>query len=806
MCLAALVYLLSVGILLHLCPAAEEDLSEWDRCRVSIEGIAAEKEYKTSEDGSVHLLVTLESAVLLTEDAAVSESAGGISGNGSLQGEESAGGISGNGSLQGEEFAGAEETAAPRMEGTQLQHRILCRTGDGSPEDAAETDERIRIGDAVHAEGVFRTFRKASNSGEFDAALYYRTLGYGGQLNGATLDGGSEAQVCKETAYRRMYRALGETLHRVRRRLCGVLDRCLSPEDAGVMKAMLLGEKGSLDPDIKSLYQDNGIIHILAISGLHISLLGMGLYRILRKVTAPLPVRVGNVLAAGTAAAAMLLYGRMTGMGASSCRAIVMFSLRLLAHLLHRTYDLLTALAVAGVLLIMQQPLYLRHSGFLFSFSAVLGIGLLMPAFSSKWMKAMAVNLATLPIYLMFYYRFPIYSVVLNLIVIPLTGTAMVGGLLTILAGSVGTPIGMAVGRIPAGILGFYTLLCRLCEALPWQQVNLGAPRAGQVVLYVLLMAAVAGSRDWLPFVAAHANHRMRMDDARKERYAEGVRILLVAAAIVILCLRFSRGLSLHVIDVGQGDGLLLQAEGENLLVDAGSTDRNQVGRYQVIPLLQYYGVRELTCVVTHEDEDHISGVRELLSDQGTGIRIKALYLPSVREDEKSEAYLALTELAAEAGVPVIELSEGMRLQKGALQLLCLHPEKESGYEEANERSVVLYLTYGAFTCLLNGDLEGEGEQRLLDYVGEEAMPLTLLHVAHHGSNGATGAEFLAHFRPLYAYVSCGEGNRYGHPGEEAMERLRQAGVRGIFDTRKTGEITFRIRKGGRRLTVQTSH
>ena len=781
LCLAALVYLFSVLLLLHFCPASGEDLSEWDHHTVCIEGIAADKEYKTSEDGSVQLVVTLESAVL-----SPAEASDAVSGDEDLQ----------------PATGGTEGRSAAEEKGQRLRHRILCRTGDGSPEDAEAADERIRIGDAVHGEGVLRTFRRASNSGEFDANLYYRTLGYSGQLTQAVLENRSGAQTSGGNVCRKMHWEIGERLHRIRRKLCGVLDRCLSVEDAGVMKAMLLGEKGSLDPEIKSLYQSNGIVHILAISGLHISLLGMGLYRILRRLAVYLPVRAGEVLSAGIAMLAMLLYGRMTGMGASSCRAIVMFCLRLLARLLHRTYDLLTALSVAGLLLAAQQPLYLRHSGFLFSFTAVLGIGLLMPAFSSKWMKAMAVHLAVLPVYLTFYCRFPIYSVVLNLIVIPLAGTAMAGGLLTVLAGSIWTPIGMAAGRIPAGILGLYTLLCRLCAALPLHQVNLGAPRPGQIVLYGILLALLAGSRDWLPFLAAEA--RLRIAEERKERYAEGVRILLAAAAVVILCVRGSGGLALHVIDVGQGDGLLLQAEGENVLVDAGSTDRTKVGRYQVIPLLQYYGVREVTCIVTHEDEDHISGVRELLSEPGTGIRIKALYLPSVREEEKTESYLALTELAAQGGVPVIELSEGMLLQKEELRLLCLHPEKESRYGEANERSVVLHLTYGAFTCLLNGDLEGEGEKRLLEYAGGEGMPLTLLHVAHHGSNGATSTEFLEHFRPLYAYVSCGEGNRYGHPGREAMERLRVAGVQEIYDTRETGEITFRARKGGRRLTVRT--
>lgn len=743
LCLAVLGYVFCVLFLLHFYPVSGENISEFDGQNVCVEGIAADKEYRTSEDGSVRLLVTIRNAAVRDEKT----------------GKRSA-----------------------------LHHNVLCRTGDGSRESAERIDESICIGDAVLAEGTLRSFHKASNSGEFDADLYYRTLGCSAQMTDADLwpaDGGSRKRLVP----------LSERLHRLRKRLCRVLDQCVCAENAGILKAMLLGEKGSLDSDIKKLYQINGIIHILAISGLHISFLGMGFYRILQKLLSCFPSRIKDFLSAAAALIFLAAYGQMTGMGASSFRAIVMFSLRLLARCLRRTYDLLTALGVACILLVVQQPLYLLQSGFLFSFSAVLGIGLLTPAFSSRCMKGLSVSLAALPIYLLFYYRFPVYSVLLNIVVIPLAGTVMAGGMLALVLGSFWIPAGAAAGMIPSGILTIYERLCILCEKLPGQQVNLGAPKAGQVVIYILILALIATGR------GRHFEGRWRVLNT------ERMRIFLAAAAVFILCLRPRSGLSLHVIDVGQGDGLLIQAEGENLLVDGGSTDQKKVGRYRLIPLMQYYGVREVSCIVTHEDEDHISGIRELLSEDGSGIQIKALYLPSVAEGKESEAYRELENLAEAASVPVVRLYEGVKLQKGRLQLSCLHPEKGSSYEESNERSVALYLTYGKFTCLLNGDLDGKGEERLLDYMRgktDKSVSLTLLHTAHHGSNGATSAAFLECFRPIYAYVSCGEGNSYGHPGEEAMNRLRQAGAKQIFDTRMTGEITFHVGPKGKRLTVKT--
>ena len=804
-------YVLSVLLLLHITPISGEDTSQLDGQTIQIEATVCGKEFKLSEDGTVKLLVTLKRVKRVGETKAL------------------------------------------------LEQGVLCRAGDGTREGAEAEDDRIRIGDKVTVSGTFRAFQKATNHGEFDLADYYQTMGLCGQITGAEVYPFPENAAAEATP--------GERLHRFRKQLCHILELCLSEKNAGIMKAMLLGEKGSLDHEIKNLYQVNGIIHILAISGLHISVLGMGCYRLLqrllydlqelvRKTAGITEIRGGKhriagvrLIAAVVSLGLIALYGWMTGLGASSIRAIAMFCLHLLAESIHRTYDLLTALSVAGVLLIVQEPLYLQYSGFLFSFSAVLGIALLAPAYSGKMMKGLSVSLATLPVYLMFYYRYPLYSILLNLIVIPLAGTVLAGGLIVVLTGCIWVPLGRAAGFIPSGILGFYEWLCRLFERLPGQQINLGAPSKVQVVIYILILMIIAGSDVWknmrpaawrMAMTARESNcmdagmvkraapkalqrtllHRFieekalpackrigmgrgRFSESEEQSgWAEAGRIMLTAVGVAILCVRMQSGLDLHVIDVGQGDGMLLRAEGENILIDGGSTDQTNVGRYRLIPLMQYYGVRKVTCIVTHEDADHINGVEELMQSDDSGVTITCLYLPSTHESAKGSAFLELEQMAAANGIPIQYLSAGAQLEKGNLRLQCLHPEKENTYSEPNERSVTLYLTYGSFRCLLNGDLEGEGEKRLLSELEGEEVPLTLLHTAHHGSNGATSEDFLKVFKPAYAFVSCGEGNRYGHPGKEAMVRLQEAGVLKIYDTRYCGEITFHT--NGRTLHVQT--
>lgn len=271
------------------------------------------------------------------------------------------------------------------------------------------------------------------------------------------------------------------------------------------------------------------------------------------------------------------------------------------------------------------------------------------------------------------------------------------------------------------------------------------------------------------------------------------------------------------MLDVGQGDCICIETDqGESMLIDGGSTDKKEVDVYQIVPFLKYQGISELKAVaVTHPDSDHMNGIQGMLEKyQENGIYIGTLLLPSVRQEGKNENYRRLEELAAENEIPIHYLSAGEGFHLGEAELVCLHPEEQSSYTDANEMSVVLYLQRKEFTALFTGDLEGEGERQLLERMSaakyrtkeqesREKLPeigsITLLKVAHHGSAGGTTLEFLNRVHPLAAIISSGRGNSYGHPHEETLERLRAVGAQ-IWGTQECGEISVSCRSGGVRV------
>ena len=374
-------------------------------------------------------------------------------------------------------------------QGTPFQQKLIC--------ELSEDADIIPLGSTVVVRGTFTFFSSAENPGEFDSAVYYRSLGVGGKLR--------KAEILAKNGKRWYVR---EAAYRLKQHLRTRLSHVLPPEYAGVMCALLLGDKSELDGELKSLYKRNGILHILSISSLHITIIGMGVYRLLRKFGIPIiPSAIGGSMI-------LLFYGMMAGFSISACRAIGMYLLRMGAELLGRSYDMLTALGILAAVMVLKNPYYLQNAGFLLSYSSVLGIGAVYPAlagrekrfvgprfYGEKWWRirlrklgwslrdsylaSFSITLATLPIQLWNYYEVPTYSVFLNLLILPMMKLLLGAGFLSLIPG-----LGFA-GIADSLILKIYGSLCALFDKFPFHTWNPGRPQVWQMVLYYSILTAV---------------------------------------------------------------------------------------------------------------------------------------------------------------------------------------------------------------------------------------------------------------------------------------------------------------------------
>lgn len=692
----------------------------------------------------------------------------------------------------------------------------------------------IPLGSMVTLEGVYAPLSHAANPGEFDSAGYYRTLGIGGRLKKAVILELEEGRW-----------PVREGLFRLKCRLRDRLYRILPQRDAAVMSALLLGDRKGLEAETKELYRRNGILHILSISSLHITILGMSLYRLLRRM------RVHVIPAAFAGSVLLLLYGGMTGFGVSACRAIGMYLIKMLGQMAGRTYDMLTALGVMGAVMAAANPHYLHSSGFLLSFGSVLGIGVLYPALSPeipkdrkrqreggpglgflklsslwRWLcesffASLSITLSTLPVQLWFYYEIPVYGVLLNLLVIPLMKPMMIAGLL-----AMGVPGLGCLGLVNHVILEGYQLLCGCFDRLPFHIWNPGCPRLWQIGAYYLLLGGAAVLRSHRKRAGRRASLKRPPDgrgDERRRLVRRGRRSLAgLAEAALILCgvllvgVRPSGENSVTFLDVGQGDCVLVQAaSGQTYLFDCGSTDRRGVGEYVLLPCLKYYGIRRIDALfLSHPDADHVNGALELLAlSRGNGIAVRQLVLPAIQETAREEQLKELTEAARTADpgrpIPVGYLAAGESWDCGTAVFTCLHPPEGYGAENANEYSECILVEFrekakdGAlqsWTVLLTGDVEGEGEEALAAELQRRRISgPAVLKVAHHGSGSSTSETLLQELSPALAVISCGRDNRYGHPHRALVERLEASGAY-ILQTARSGAITVTYGDGSIRV------
>lgn len=628
----------------------------------------------------------------------------------------------------------------------------------------------LKIGNKVRVKGVYRKLQEASNPGQFDQKAYYEALGIGMILQKAEV-----SVVKKDTAVFR------QGIFELKKRLLESIKSIAGEEEAALFSAMLLGEKGELGEEQKELYKSGGISHILAISGLHISLVGMLLYRMLRRF------RRSYMMSTAISGSFMVAYGYLVGFGVSAKRAILMFLVYLGAELMGESYDLISSWSLAGLLILISQPRMLFQCSFQLSFLSVGALGLVYPSLGKMVIRkgkiadsllvSLSVTFATLPCMLYWFFEYMPCGMLLNLVVIPLVPVVFLSGAAGMIGGCWTAAIGVFLAGPGVLVLKFFDELLQAAERLPADRMTVGRPALWKIaVYYVLILAAAFWPEKERP---------------RKKAADRGLRLFLLGAALCILTVRAGKTAQVAFLDVGQGDGIYLRTpEGTNCLIDGGSSTVSKVGTYRIVPFLKSQGVGTLDYLfLTHMDEDHVNGTRELLEDQSHGVRVRCLCLADIPGDETREE---LERTAEQFGTEILWISRGTRFCEKNFSLDCLYPLKGGNGDDKNENSMVLVGEFFGRKILFTGDLEGKGEEETVRLGG--LSKVDILKVGHHGSKGATSERFLGYVSPRIAVISAGEGNSYGHPAPEVLERLKKEGTR-IYETQTGGAIIVEIDK-----------
>lgn len=566
------------------------------------------------------------------------------------------------------------------------------------------------------------------------------------------------------------------------------LDKHFPSEIAALSAALIFGDRSMFDPEVLENYQNTGIVHLLAISGLHVSLLiGMVFY---------LGIRIGftRQFMLNFLLLILPIYVILTGASPSVTRACLMVFLVLITVKWKRNLKLLPidAISIAFICYILYSPLTIFDVGFQLSFSVSLAIIISARYILMRYQKTLARMLATsitaqlaaLPFLLYHFFEMSLLGIAANLIYIPLFSYVFLPGLYILFL------LQLLFSNAPLILIQFFMKIIILSNDLiafisdfSFASFVPGRPHILMLIIYLILIGA--GFYLW-------ENKHVR----KRQRW-----LVILTTALFTLQLTWNWlnpfG-EITIIDVGQGDSILIHLpHGRgNYLIDTGGTinfsgeewsERTkpfEVGRDVVVPFLKSKGITKIDkLILTHGDMDHIGGAFAVIKE----LKVKEILLPSVVEQSEAERGIIIE--ANKKRIPVVKASAGHHWQSKNSEFYILAPEKNFTGER-NSGSIAIYAEFGGLSWFFGGDLDQEGEIKIINKY--PALTIDVLKAGHHGSKTSSADAFIKRLNPSVALISAGEKNRFGHPHQEVLTRLKEKNAL-IYRTDFQGAITYRF-------------
>ena len=652
---------------------------------------------------------------------------------------------------------------------TNLSGRVYfsCRLRGEAP--------AARIGDGLRALGRVRALHGTQNPGSMDTVRSARARGITARFSARRE--GVQVLPQEKLAGRRW-------LERVRAGYRQQMEAVMPSADAAAVFAMLFGGYEGIRPELLEAFTATGIVHILSVSGSHITLVAAtaaGLARLLG---------LGRLAGAGLVLLLIAVYSLLAGCVPPVIRSGLMGGLAFIGLALGRERDARQLLTITGLGMLLISPLLLYDISFQLSFLATAGLLYLAPRLR-RWLDrlpaALAVSLSVtisaqlsvLPLLAWYFHRVSLSALLANLVAVPLVEGMIVLGLFAGLLGAFLPVVSSLVFLLDSLLLGLVYEITRLLSRLPGSQLYLPAMNLPLAALWYSGLALLWNKETWA---------------ARWHKYLPGTgrQAALIFLGVLVLSGLWGNlrpgEMAVHFIDVGQGDAaLIVTPHGRAFMIDTGGTRDNlfDVGGRVDVPYLLHYGVHQLDAIfLTHVHEDHAAGAGGILQQ----LPVTMLYTAS----EGAEAYQKVMQASA-TQLPrrkLRALQEGEVFTIDGVRIEVLSAPQAaaaSGCTTGNEVSNVLRVSFGKASFLFTGDMVAEQEAAL---TAQKNLRSTVLKVAHHGSKTSSSAGFLQAVQPRWAVVSVGADNSFGHPHTEVLQRLAAVGAR-LLRTDVHGAIVF---------------
>ncbi len=640
--------------------------------------------------------------------------------------------------------------------------KFLCNFLKDSTNSVSHLYNRIKIGNVIAFKGTVKRAKNRRNPGEFNYEEYLNKQGIAGTINCYNFD---ELKIINTKAD-----IIANTIFTIRKSIDERIKELHNPETSALLKGILLADRSDIDYNIKNSFINSGVIHVLAVSGLHVGFISLIFFLLLGRVR----IELRYILTIF----GIILFLILTGAHASVFRASTMAIIYLIAKLTNRSTNGFNSIAIAALIILLIDPQELFNPGFLLSFSAVISILIIYPIFSEKinqfkikWFYkklllfisvSLAAQLGTLPFTLVYFNKLSVVSLFANLIVVPLIGIIVGLGILTLVVSVISFQVALIFAGTNQFLVGLLFFFTNWVGNLKFSFIPIYNITILDGLFYFLFLSIIIYSfinfKNKVAFILViifsifSFNFFVQIDDKS---------------------LLPSNKLSVVTIDVGQGDSFLIKFPNNKVaLIDAGNlTEYFDVGERIILPLLNRLQIDKIDyAFISHLDFDHFGGSIYLINKDVINNLHKPISDSSVK-DIIYEDFLKANDVK-------ISYYSANSLEIGGAKLYFLNDttfQKQNNFD-SNNNSGIIKIVYGNTSFLFVGDAEWEAEEFLVNKYGE-FLHSDVLKIGHHGSKTSTSEKFIDSVKPKIGIISAGIMNKFKHPSKSVMEELRDRNI-----------------------------
>jgi len=639
---------------------------------------------------------------------------------------------------------------------------ILCKVKAGKRA-LKKLYTQFKPGNEIKVTGFYHKGKERRNPGEFDYNAYLNSKKILGIIN---IDGSKSISVLNPET-----NVLKNIIFQSRVSIDNRLKEYYSPETAALLRGLLLADRGEINYETKNEFINAGVVHVLAVSGLHVG------YIIL--IFLFLFGRFNIYLRSILTIVGLICFMLITGVPPSVFRATVMATVLIIAFLANRSTNLLNSISIAAVIILFINPNELFNPGFQLSFSAVLAIGIILPHLNeliNGWnirnkplryiilfsAVSLSAQIGTLPFTLLYFNKFSLIALFTNLIVIPAIGVIIASAIVMLVFSTVLPFIAIYFAAFNDLLTSGVLTLIKFSGNLSFSYLSITDYSIVDLLIFYLMLSLL------LYFLPKFNSIKSKV----------ALLILVVGNTLIYstvddIKILPDNKLSVLMIDVNQGDSFLIKfPNGKTALVDAGNaTNFFDNGERVIIPLLNYLGIHKVDYgIISHIDSDHYGGFVSLVMADMIGTIFKPEIDTTLSKDKKFEEFIRQNDVK-------VKYFDEVKMEIGNAVIYFLFDKnlKALSGKSTNDRSGFFKLVYGNTSFLFTGDLEKRME-KFYSSKYRNFLDSDVLKVGHHGSKTSSSQIFLEYVTPELSLISAGFKNKFGHPSKEIVERLKNTG------------------------------